>query len=358
MSEASTVPGGLEFLFDSVPGAGERIPVCEGIQWIRLPLPFALDHVNCWLLGEPGQQVLIDTGVASAKSRSLWQLHWGSDGADGLATMPEKLLVTHFHPDHAGLAGWFSQAGSQLLGSAIEIALSQTLWSVEDAEYGGHYARWYAANGLQDEQIAVVAGNPNTYRMIVSEPPVDECWTWLREGQSVELGGTQYRVMIGRGHAPDMLMLYRESDHVLIAADQILPSISPNVSVMPRLTDRNPLSSFLNTLEELKALPADTLVLPSHGVPFRGLHERIAVLETHHDDRLAEVYEACRTPASAYDMFGVLFRRKLDAQQTSFALGESLAHLHYLEEKGALVRQDIDGVERFFQNEQKALLDK
>ncbi len=358
MSRVSKAAGGLEYLFDFIPGAAESTTVCEGIQWIRLPLPFALDHVNCWLLGEPGQQVLVDTGVASAKGRALWQLHWGSDGGEGLARVPEKLLVTHFHPDHAGLAGWFGEAGSQLIGSAIEMALSRSLWSVDDATYGDHYARWYAANGLQEEQIAVVADNPNTYRMIVSEPPDEASWNWLCEGQNVELGGAQYRVMIGRGHAPDMLMLYRESDHVLIAADQILPSITPNVSVMPRLADRNPLQSFFDTLGELKALPADTLVLPSHGVPFRGLHERIAALESHHDDRLAEVHAACRQPASAFDMFSVLFRRKLDAQQTSFALGESLAHLHYLEEKGAVVRQNIDGIERFVHKEQATLLDK
>ena len=118
------------------------------------------------------------------------------------------------------------------------------------------------------------------------------------------------------------------------------------------------MQSFFDTLGELKALPADTLVLPSHGVPFRGLHERIAVLESHHDDRLAEVHAACRQPASAYDLFSVLFRRKLDAQQTSFALGESLAHLHYLEEKGAVVRQNIDGIERFVHKEQATVLDK
>lgn len=351
MSCPSAVPGGPEFLFDFVPGPAESTAVCEDIQWIRLPLPFALDHVNCWLLGEPGQQVLVDTGVASARSRALWQLHWGSDGGEGLARAPEKLLVTHFHPDHAGLAGWFSEAGAELIGSAIEMDLSRSLWSVDDADYGEHYARWYTANGLPEEQIAAVGNNPNTYRMIVSEPPAETSWTWLCEGQNVELGGAQYRVMIGRGHAPDMVMLYRETDHVLIAADQILPSISPNVSVMPRLADRNPLQSFLDTLERLKTLPADTLVLPSHGMPFRGLHARIDVLESHHEDRLAEVYEACRQPASAFDMFRVLFRRKLDAQQTSFALGESLAHLHYLEKKGALVRQERGGVECFVHND-------
>ncbi|ASJ72384.1 MBL fold metallo-hydrolase [Granulosicoccus antarcticus] len=358
MSVPDISPTSPDYLFDSVPAPAEIRSVCEGIQWIRLPLPFALDHVNCWLLGEPGEQVLVDTGVATSKSRALWQQHWGAKGADGLASVPEKLLVTHFHPDHAGLAGWFGEAGSQLYGSAVEIALSRSIWSRDDSEYAQEYARWYAENGIPEEAISQVLQKPNSYRLIVSEPPAAELWTCLEAGQVVELGGAQYRVLVGRGHAPDMLMLYRESDHVLIAADQILPRISPNVSVSTVLADQNPLQSFLDTLDELKVLPEDTLVLPSHGIPFRGLHARIGALQAHHEDRLAEVYQACRQPASAYDMFSVLFARKLDAQQMSFALGESLAHLHFLEHQGSLTRQSCDGVDQFVQVEQETKLDK
>lgn len=352
-----SIPGNkaeaLDYLFDAVPELAQSQSVCEGIQWIRLPLPFALDHVNCWLLGEPGDQVLVDTGVATSKCRALWQRYWGSKGTDGLAGVPDKLLVTHFHPDHAGLAGWFSQAGSKLYGSAVETAFSRSLWTIDDTAYGGEYARWYAANGIPDEPIAQVLQQPNTYRLIVDEPPAEALWTYLEAGQDIELAGSSYRVLVGRGHAPDMLMLYRESDHVLIAADQILPGITPNVSVSPRLVDKNPLQSFLNCLDELKALPEDTLVLPSHGIPFRGLHARIAALQAHHHDRLQEILQVCQQASTAHDLFSVLFRRKLDAQQISFALGESLAHLHYLEHQGSLVRQTRGGVDRFVRNEQE-----
>ena len=349
MSSVPTDNIGLELVFESAPEPHESLIACENIRWQRLPLPFALNHVNCWLLGEPGDQVLIDTGVSMSRSRKLWQEHFGGVGSDSLSHAPEKLLVTHFHPDHAGLAGWFAQAGSRLYGSAVEVELSRTLCGIDDQTYGEHYAGWYAANGLPMSRIDTVRANANTYRMIVDEPPGDADWTFLQEGQHVELGGELYTVMIGRGHAPDMLMLYRERDHVLIAADQILPSISPNVSVMPRLQDQNPLNSFLATLDALKKLPADTLVLPSHGLPFRGLHARITVLEQHHEERLSEVWQACKEPTSAFEMFRVLFKRELDDQQTSFALGESLAHLHYLEQRGQLERLTQEGVIRFRQ---------
>ncbi|MGQ7844097.1 MBL fold metallo-hydrolase [Granulosicoccus sp. 3-233] len=349
MSASPIVRNGLEFPFDSSPEPHESRLICESIRWQRLPLPFALDHVNCWLLGEPGKQVLVDTGVDLPGSREQWQLHFGQAG-DSIASPPESLLVTHFHPDHSGLAGWFAKAGSRLYGSAVEVGLSRMLCNIDDEHYGDFYADWYASNGLDAARVEAVRRNANTYRRIVHQPPEDAAWTFLRDSQSVELGGEHYAVMIGRGHAPDMLMLYRERDHVLIAADQILPSISPNVSVMPRLQDPNPLESFLQTLDSLKRLPADTLVLPSHGLPFRGLHARIAALEAHHQARLDEVWQACAEPASAHDLFGVLFRRELDAQQMSFALGESLAHLHHLENAGRLQRSLDDGVVRFRQS--------
>jgi len=259
----------------------------------------------------------------------------------------ETLLVTHFHPDHMGLAGWFHSGGAKLIGSAIETQYSREIWSVDGPDYEDFYAHWYSSNGLPSTRVDAVRGRGNAYGRIVHEPPPASAWQCVKEEDVVSLGGQEYKVLIGRGHAPDMIMLYRESDRVLIAADQVLPSITPNVSVMPRLEDKNPLAGFLDTVQKLKALPEDTLVLPSHGSPFRGLWTRLNALAAHHDLRLDEVLEACSTPTSAYDLFPVLFRRELDDQQMSFALGESLAHLHYLESNGNLTRVEENGVTRF-----------
>lgn len=347
MSKAPHKHAGLSFPFADDAMAGKGNKVCEGIAWHRIPLPFALDHVNCWLLGEPGNQVLVDTGVDNSATRKLWQTHLSSLPLHDGVPVPEQLLVTHFHPDHMGLAGWFAAAGSGLLGSKVETDFAHTLWHVEDQYYAEFYAQWYAENGLPDAAIDSVKNNANSYKIKVHQPPSESAWTALHEGQMINLGGHDYEVLIGRGHAPDMVMLFRASDHVLIAADQVLPSITPNVSVMPRLSDDNPLASFLGTLESLRQLPEDTLVLPSHGTPFTGLHAKLDGLAHHHDLRLAEVLAACTEPCSAFELFAILFGRELDAQQTSFALGESLAHLHYLEQQGALEREQINGITRF-----------
>ena len=347
MSKAADKHAGMHFPFtDGIEGL-QGAELREGIRGFRLPLPFALDHVNCWLLGEAGDHVLIDTGVDLPSTRELLQHHLAALPNNGGVPTPERLLATHFHPDHIGLAGWFSAAGSALLGSGIETTISRLLWNTEDQSYADFYVDWYTENGLPQSVIQTVKKSPNTYKKVVHSPPDESLWTLLEQGQSVELGGHSYEVIIGRGHAPDMIMLYRAHDRVLIAADQVLPSISPNVSVMPRLDDQNPLHSFLETLERLKILPEDTLVLPSHGAPFVGLHARLNVLREHHELRLSEVLEACDEPRSAHDLFAVLFRRELDAQQMSFALGESLAHLHYLENQGKLTRCNHDGVTRF-----------
>jgi len=347
MNAAQDKHAGLEFPFSDVPHASETVFAADSIRWIQHTLPFALDHVNCWLLGEPGDQVLIDTGINSSKTRKSWSSLLPDSLSDQGVPQLDRLLVTHFHPDHTGLAGWFHSAGAKMLGSAQETQYSRNIWSVDDFEYENLYAQWFLGNGIPEQRLSGLRGRGNSYNKIVHALPPENAWECLSEGDSVKLGGDVYRVLIGRGHAPDMIMLFRETDHVLIAADQVLPSITPNVSFMPRLPDRNPLGSFLETIERLKSLPEDTLVLPSHGKPFFGLRSRLNALTLHHNLRLSEVLDACSTPVSAFDLFSVLFRRELDDQQMSFALGESLAHLHYLEFTGDLQRLDQNGVACF-----------
>ncbi|MEE9320330.1 MAG: MBL fold metallo-hydrolase [Granulosicoccus sp.] len=329
----------LSFPFAEPPPPGTRKPLLDGLAWVRQPLPFALDHVNCWWLEDTAStagRVLVDTGIASGLMRKGWQQLLAG-------RLPDTLLVTHFHPDHSGLAGWFAEQGSRLLGSEVEMNLANEIWSTDDEVYGALYADWYMQNGLADDVVEHVAGQGNSFRKIVQALP--EGFSWLKENDCVTLAGRDYQVMIGRGHAPAMLMLYCEAEHLLIAADQVLPTISPNVSLMPLTRDDNPLASFLDTLKQLKKLPEDTLVLPSHGLPFHGLHVRLNALEQHHQLRLSEVLDACAEPRTAAALFPVLFRRQLDAQQMSFALGESLAHLRYLERRGDVVAEcKSDGV--------------
>jgi glyoxylase-like metal-dependent hydrolase (beta-lactamase superfamily II) len=180
-------------------------------------------------------------------------------------------------------------------------------------------------------------------------PVVPASFRRLMDGSEVDIGGRVWRCIAGYGHAPEHISLFCEEAKLLISGDMVLPRISTNVSVVDVEPEADPLTLYLNSLTRYLELPADTLVLPSHGKPFTGLHARVDQLREHHDERLAEVVAACRAePTHAAGLLGVLFKRKLDLHQTSFAMGEAIAHLHALWLKGQLRRElGADGIYRF-----------
>ncbi len=329
----------LRFPFVDPPLPGQVVPVVDGIEWIKLPLPFALDHVNCWWLSDEGGAALIDSGLNTVAIHDCWETVLAN------RSLPEQLLVTHFHPDHSGMAGWFAQKGVSIFASQVEMEVVRRIHALSDADASAGYADWYQQNGVDQQAVEAARKAPNNYRRGVTSPP--EKVRYLSDGDAVVLAGVEFDVMVGRGHAPDMLMLYSEAKSLLIAADQILPTISPNISLMPGAADHNPLLSFLTDLKKLLRLPKETLVLPSHGLPFYGLHERIDALLEHHDHRLQQILDACREPVTAAGLFPLLFKRALDAQQLSFALGESLAHLRYLENQSLVACEQRNGVQYF-----------
>lgn len=329
----------VTFTFSEPPTLGQRTQIVPGIDWVRMSLPFALDHVNCWYLHGDGQSCLIDTGVHTKDTLQSWSNVF----ADG--SWPEKLLITHFHPDHSGLAGWFAQKGCDIISSEIEWGIVQNLNAIESEAYQDFYANWYAQNGVDQSYIEAVKKLGNTFKSKTLAPPKQA--QYLTDGDTVEIGGRSFQVMTGQGHSPDMLMLYSQQDALLIAADQVLPTITPNISLMPSTPDANPLASFLSCIEKLKHLPEETLVLPSHGLPFTGLHQRIDYLAQHHEDRLSEIEQALQQEQHAAALFPVLFKRKLDNQQLSFALGETLAHVTYLESQSRVTRRTRDGVDYY-----------
>ncbi len=329
----------LSFAFSKAPEAGQLQEILPGVDWVRLPLPFALDHVNCWLLNSATESCLVDTGVNMPDSLNCW------DSVFKQRALPQKLLVTHFHPDHSGLSGWFANQDTQVLTSEIEWRVVTQLNSIQTLDYQNFYVKWYQQHGIPAGYIEAVSKAGNTYKRITA-PPADNP-QFVKAGDKLELAGRSYTVMTGQGHAPDMIMLYCEADQFLIAADQILPSITPNVSLTPNVSDPNPLGSFLDCIERLRALPKETLVLPSHGLPFRGLHQRIDFLQEHHRLRLTEIEQALSVERNANDLFTVLFKRKLDNQQMSFALGETLAHVKYLELESRVVETVRDGLSFF-----------
>lgn len=337
----------LTYPFPEPPVAGTVREVAPGVFWLRMPLPFALDHINLWLLRDGDGWTAVDTGIGLDDTRAFWeQIFREVVGSVGLT----RVLVTHFHPDHMGNAGWLTQRfGAPLWMTESEYLTAHAQYQAQSGFGSDATAVLFAEHGLDEARVAGVRGRGNSYRKIVSEPPTR--FARMMDGDEISIGGRLWRVIVGWGHAPEHAALHCEELGVLISGDMLLPKISTNVSVWPMEPGGDPLKLFLRSIDSFARLPADTLVLPSHGLPFRGAHARVQMLHDHHRDRLAEVLEACAVPTSATDLLPVLFRRSLDLHQTLFAMGEAVAHLHYLWYQGRLTRtRDDGGVYRFSAN--------
>jgi glyoxylase-like metal-dependent hydrolase (beta-lactamase superfamily II) len=246
-----------------------------------------------------------------------------------------------------GLAGWLcAETGAQLWTSRTEWLTARLLAQDGSEEWVAVGREFDRRAGLDDQLIEERAARGNLYRRRVVPPPPS--FRRVRHGDRLRLNGAEWQVIVGRGHAPEMLCLFSPERNVLIAGDQVLPKISPNISVWPSEPEADPLAEFLESLASFKELPEDCLVLPSHGLPFRGLHARIDRLILHHEERLAATLEACAVPTTATELIPKLFDRALDVHQLQFALGESLAHLNYLVEQGRLERAlEADGRLRY-----------
>ena len=332
----------LQYPWPATPQPGATIEVAPGIRWMRMPLPFQLDHINLWLLDDEHGCTVVDTGIGDARTRELWNLI--------LKDAPvERVILTHYHPDHAGNAGWLCDR------------FRVPMWTTQGEYLTAHAVRGssagyttdavlsvFRANGLGEERaqaMSAIRGN-NRYAELVPDFP--HSYRRIIEGDRVRIGGRDWKAIIGHGHAPEHLSLFCEELNTVIAGDMLLSTISTNVSVWSIDPEGDPLRLFLESVARYRELPADVLVLPSHGKPFRGAHTRVAQLEKHHEDRFADLLKALDEPRSAGEVLGVLFRRPLDAHQSFFAMGEAIAHLHYLYYAGKLRRAlGRDGVMRY-----------
>jgi glyoxylase-like metal-dependent hydrolase (beta-lactamase superfamily II) len=376
-------------LGDALPALGAALEVAPGVRWVRMQLPFALDHINLWLLRDRLDGIegwtIVDCGIASPATKSAWEDVFATQ-LDGLPVL--RVIVTHMHPDHMGLADWLTRRwsapaarlpegdGDPLAGPREALGARGThecrLW-ISATDYGaarlasastttfggdsaaGHFIR----HGMVDpESIAKVRARSNYYAAMV--PAVPDRYRRLMNGDRVAIGDREWECIAGYGHAPEHISLHcpavdvspaaaGRQQGILISGDMVLPRISTNVMVIDLEPEADPLTLYLASLERLRALPEDTLVLPSHGKPFTGLHLRIAQLADHHAERYAEVMAACaERPHSAAEIVPILFTRSLDLHQLTFAMGEAIAHLHGLWLSGRLKRElGADGVFRF-----------
>ena len=325
----------------ATPEPGRAVEVAPGVRWVRMSLPFALNHINLWLLrdrvaaegGAPAREgwTIVDCGIDNAATRASWEEVFAT-GLDGLPVL--RVICTHMHPDHIGSANWLCERwNARLWISATDFGIAR-MASSASAGFGGPLsAAFMAVHGMAADPAAVdgVASRTNYYRNLV--PAVPNTYRRLLDGKVLEVGpqGAQahWTCRVGYGHAPEHMALDCASERVLISGDMVLPRISTNVSVIDVEPEADPLTLYLDSIERMRAIDAATLVLPSHGLPFRGLHTRIDQLQAHHEERFAEALAACADwPQSAFELVLVLFKRKLDLHQMIFAMGESLAHLH------------------------------
>ena len=340
---------------DELPSTGCAMEIAPGVKWLRMGLPFALNHINLWLLrdeidGRQGWSV-IDCCISKDESKAQWESVFANE-LGGLPIL--RVIVTHMHPDHIGLAHWLCERWQAPLWISSTDYNAARMACQSTTGFGGEgAARFFAAHGLTDpEAQEKIRARTGYYPSMV--PAVPPSYRRMMDGDVIAIGSgaqrTQWRCISGYGHAPEHIALYCEQTKMLISGDMVLPRISTNVSVYDIEPESNPLKLFLTSLERYRTLAPDTLTLPSHGKPFRGLHTRLDQLAQHHRDRLAEVLQACtERPHSAADMLMVLFKRAMDLHQTTFAMGESVAHLHALWYEGKLMRsRDADGVYRFF----------
>ncbi len=327
-----------------VPEGGGLAEVLPGIFWLRMPLPFSLDHINLWVLDAGDHWAIVDTGVATADIKAHWRAAF--DGP--LKGKPVgRIIVTHYHPDHIGLAGWLARKwGLTIEATRSEYMLARVLTlDVRDAP-PPEVVDFYAAHGWPDAALDRLRSSRwgNFARGV---HPLPAGYRRLRGGDRLTIGTRTWEVVIGSGHSPEHACLYCPQEKLLMSGDQILPRITSNISVYPTEPDADPLADWLGSIEQLRRLDPDTRVFPAHNEPFIGLHTRLDQLAADHHCKLDALQAACTTPLSAWDSFSVLFRRAVSDGEIQMATGEALAHLHWLHRRGRLTRQASEGQTRF-----------
>ncbi|MDQ2892810.1 MAG: MBL fold metallo-hydrolase [Pseudomonadota bacterium] len=341
-SFTATSHKGLTYPFGGAePGPGETMRVAPGVDWVRLTIPGPLKHVNSYLLDDDGGVALVDTGMNTGDARAAWKVLAKGPMAETRVT---RMIGTHMHPDHIGLAGWMcDHHDAPLVMTRGEWLTARMLTAdARDTVPGEMIAFWRGAGWSEDQIAAACERGWSGFRRIVTPLPLS--YTRIVDGEMLRIGTTYWRVVTGSGHSPEHACLLDETSGVFVAGDQVLPRISPNVSLGVTEPEADPLGEWFASIAKLKLLPADLLVLPGHGDPFTGLHTRLDAMDREHRERLDELAVFLAEPRRAVDCFGRLFRRAIGQDMLGMASGEALAHLRRLEIEGRACREDRDGV--------------
>jgi glyoxylase-like metal-dependent hydrolase (beta-lactamase superfamily II) len=333
----------LVYPFRTVPEAAAAQEVAPQLFWLRMPLPMSgLNHINVWALRDGAGWTLVDTGMQTTDTAALWQ----SALAGPLERAPVvRVICTHMHPDHIGMAGWLTREYQcRLWTTRLEYLTCRVLVADTGREAPADGVRFYRAAGWDEEALAHYRARFGGFGKAVYALP--DSYRRVSDGEELSIGGRIWRAVVGRGHSPEHLCLHCPELEVLISGDQVLPRITSNVSVFPTEPDADPLSDWLESLAAIaRRVPDEVLVLPSHNEPFRGLHARLAALINGHEQRLLRLLEQLGEPRRAVDLFGVLFRRHAGPDMLSMATGETVAHLNCLLRRGLALRElDENGI--------------
>lgn len=340
---ASREERGLTYPFGDPPGPGEAVKVTPDIFWMRLAMPIALNHINVYAVRDGDGWAIVDTGLDLSATREEWDRLLAGP-LDGHPVT--RVICTHMHPDHIGLAGWLcARYAVPLTMTRLEYVTARMLLADTGQAAPEEGAVFYRAAGWDETQVQGYRTGYGQFGKVVSPMPAG--FVRMREGDRLSIGGQDWRVVVGEGHSPEHACLWREADGVVLGGDQILPKISSNVSVWPTESDADPLGDWLDSLERMKTVfPDDVLVLPSHGEPFRGVQARLDGLIRGHRTALKRLERTLRQPCRAVDVFPALFARPVGDGVRGMATGESLAHLNYLLHRGRVSRRrDADGVD-------------
>ncbi len=328
----------ITYPWAEAPPVGEPRRVAEGVEWLRLPLPMALDHVNCWILEEDDGVTIVDTGFGSDRTRELW--------AGALAgRRVRRVVVTHHHPDHVGLAGWFqSEHGAELLTSRTAWLMARMLQLDEQDRPSEETIAFWRAAGMDAEILSERLGErPFNFADVVAPLPLG--YTRLSDADMIRLGGRWWHVHMGAGHAPEHVTLWEEAGDLILGGDQMLPSISPNLGVYATEPEADPVGEWLSACERLRGFAtADRLVLPGHKLPYRGLTFRLGQMMDNHHGALDRLVRHLDAPKPAGACFQPLFGRRIGRAEYGLALVEAMAHCVHLMHLGRVRRVlDADG---------------
>ena len=335
-------PRKIRYVDVEAPRPGELVEIAPNICWTRIPLPIDLNHINVWLIVTGDQYVVVDTGMTPQMCKGAWEQLERSE-------LKQKriggIFVTHAHPDHIGLAQWLQDRYRvDTWMSEDTLSLARAVY-VERAPRAEDTETFLRRHGVIEIDVLKPMFAPERFsRMSSGLPRVEH---FVADDDVLRWGTTGWRALRTDGHAEGHVCLHEAGRKVLISGDQVLPTISSNISVMLQQRDQNPLDSYLQSLDRLRQLPAETLVLPSHGKPFIGLRARIDDLQQHHQEQLTKLVDACAIPKTAYELLPVLFRRELAGMHFFLALGEAVAHLEYLARSHRLEREIEAGVTRY-----------